>query len=183
MKHIFTIFLLSLSLSSMTIYDIKLKEAKTSKEVELNDYKGKVIMLVNTASLCGFTKQYAAMQKVWGKYRSQNFILIAIPTNDFGSQEPGGNKEISNFCEVNFGIDFIITEKITSKGRNKHPIFQLISDEFSLGAGPLWNFYKYIFSSTGQPIAWFTSITEPDSDRITEILEESLLPQIDKKEK
>lgn len=174
MKNIYIIILLSFSLVSMTLYDITLTDSKTSEAIHLSDYKGKIVMIVNTASLCGFTKQYSSMQNLWDKYKNKNFILIAVPTNDFGDQEPGTNKEINDFCETNFGIDFIITEKITSKGENKHPLFKLINNEFSYGSGPLWNFYKYLFSKEGEAIDWFASTTEPDSEKIISIIEKNL---------
>ncbi len=173
-KNLVIIFLSLTCLVSMTIYDITLKNAKTSEEIHLSDYKGKVIMIVNTASLCGFTKQYSAMQELWEKYRNKDFILIGVPTNDFGGQEPGTNQEISNFCELNFGIDFLITEKISSKGKNKHPLFELINKEFSNLSGPLWNFYKYIFSKDGKALDWFASTTEPNSEKITSLIERNI---------
>lgn len=175
-KYIKTLFIIifGLSLSSMNIYDIKFEDGKTGKEINMSDFKGKVVMVVNTASLCGFTKQYGAMQELWDKYRDKGFILIGVPTNDFSNQEPGTDAEIHNFCELNFGINFIITKKVTSKGKNKHPFFKLVSDEFSLGSGPNWNFYKYVFATDGKPLNWYSPLTKPDSHRIKNLIETNL---------
>lgn len=168
-------------LSSMNIYDIKFEDSRTGRDINLSDYRGKVIMIVNTASFCGFTKQYSDLQAIWEKYRDQNFILIAVPTNDFGKQEPKGNDEIVEFCEVNFGINFPIAKKVTSKGDHKHEFFKLVKQDFSRLAGPKWNFYKYIYSSEGKAVNWFSSVTNPSSRSIKVAIEKNMLSHDTKK--
>ena len=161
-------------LSAMSIYDISFEDGKTGKSVNLSEYKGKCIMIVNTASMCGFTKQYAAMQSIWNEFKDRNFILIAVPTNDFGGQEPKSDQEITSFCEINFGTNFLIAKKVTSKGSKAHPFFSLVTQDFGKVAGPSWNFYKYLYSSQGQPVSWFSSFRSPDSDYIKSYIENNL---------
>lgn len=173
-KQFCVIFLIWFTASAMSIYDITFENIKTGEPVKLSSYRGKVIMIVNTASLCGFSTQYTQLEEIWQKYKDKNFILIAIPTNDFGSQEPGGNQEIATFCERNFNTTFNVVRKITSKGKDKHDIFKLINTDFSDFAGPMWNFYKYIYSPSGEPLEWFSSLTKPDSKKITNIIEKHL---------
>ncbi len=164
--------ILSLVLSSMSIYDINFEDSKTGKPINLSEYRGnKAIMIVNTASMCGFTKQYGAMQRLWDDFKDKNFILIAVPTNDFGGQEPKTNEEIVDFCETNFGINFLIAKKVTSKGSDTHPFFKLVTQDFGKSAGPSWNFYKYLYSQEGKPISWFSSFRSPDSEYIKSYIE------------
>lgn len=171
------LFILSISITLMSmggLYDITFTDAKTSKKINLSDYKGNLIMVVNTASLCGFTKQYNAMQEIWEKYKDRGFILIAVPTNDFGNQEPGADDEIVNFCKVNFGINFPITTKVSSKGDKQDPFFKLARKDFGYFSGPFWNFYKYLYSPEGKPIKWYSSFTKPDSSSLEKIIEKNL---------
>ncbi len=175
--RIITLLAIYFITSAMTIYDITFEDSKTNKIIKLSDHKDKFIMIVNTASMCGFTKQYSELQKIWEKYKDKGFLLIAVPTNDFGEQEPKSDQEISEFCEVNFGITFPIAKKLTSKGDNKHEFFKLISEDFSIFSGPYWNFYKYFYSPTGEPITWYTTLTKPDSMRVRNLIEENL-PQL-----
>ena len=104
-------------------YDFEFKDLDGSS-LNLSDYKGKVIVVVNVASQCGFTNQYKDMQKVWEQYQDRGVVMLGVPSNDFGNQEPGNNKEIKNFCEAKFGISFPMTEKISVKGPNAHPFYQ-----------------------------------------------------------
>jgi glutathione peroxidase len=166
--------ILGLVLSSMTIYDIKFEDAKTNKVFDLSKYRGKVIMIVNTASMCGFTKQYNEMQALWDKYKNNNFVIIAVPTNDFGSQEPKSDDEIVNFCEVNFDINFPIMKKVTSKGEDRHDFFKLVKKDFSIFSGPKWNFYKYIYDKEGKPLGWFSSFTKPNAKKILDLIEKNI---------
>ncbi len=156
------------------IYDFEFKAINGQKTIKLNDYKGKLILIVNTASLCGFTKQYAELEEIWQKYKDKGLIVIAIPSNDFGSQEPGSNKEIANFCQVNFNISFLLTEKLPVSGANSHPFFKWTKESFGRLSGPQWNFYKYIISPEGKPAAWFTSFTSPGSAKLIKTIEKNL---------
>ncbi|MDX1924359.1 MAG: glutathione peroxidase [Rickettsiaceae bacterium] len=160
----------------MSIYDISFENGKTGEKINLSDYKGKLIMIVNTASMCGFAKQFGALQELWGKYKDKGFILIAVPTNDFWGQEPKSDQEIVSFCEVNFGINFQVAKKVTMKGEDAHPIFQLIKKDFGSASGPFWNFYKYVYSPEGKPLNWFSSIRAPNSKRMKTFIEKNLPP-------
>ncbi|MEM6780569.1 MAG: glutathione peroxidase [Pseudomonadota bacterium] len=138
----------------------------------MSDFKGKPILVVNTASMCGFTKQYDGLQEVYNEYRDQGFVVLGIPSNNFGSQEPGTEKEIKKFCETNFGITFPMTEKVSVKGDDIHPFYAWIRSEgFGL---PKWNFHKYIIGKDGEIIDSFGSMTKPTSKKIKKIIEAEL---------
>jgi glutathione peroxidase len=155
-------------------YDFEFNKIDGSGKVRLKDYKGKPIIIVNTASLCGFTKQYAELEGLWQKYKDRGLIVIAVPANNFGKQEPGANKEIADFCDVNFNISFLITEKVDVISNNSHPFFNWTREKFGWLSGPKWNFYKYIINKDGEPIAWFSSITSPTSNKLINIINQSL---------
>lgn len=173
-KDVFFILIIWFNISAMSIYDITFEDIKTGKPLKMSEFKGKVIMIVNTASLCGFTKQYADMEKLWQEYKDKNFVLIAVPTNDFASQDPGTNKEILTFCETKFDTSFRIVNKVTSKGDDKHEFFKLVNSDFSDFAGPMWNFYKYLYGPDGKPIEWYSSLTKPNSEKIIKIIEKHI---------
>lgn len=175
--------IMSFMLSGMNIYDITFEDARSDKKIDLADYKGKVIMIVNTASLCGFTKQFAELESLWKNYKDNDFVLIAVPTDSFGHQEPKNNDEIVSFCEVNFGIDFLIAKKVNAKGKDKHPFFNLVRKDFGLFATPKWNFFKYLYSANGKPLNWFSSLRTPNSKVIKSSIENNLpIPKEDRYE-
>ena len=143
------------------------------KEINLENYKSKIIIVVNVASRCGFTNQYADLQTIYEKYNSQNVVIIGVPTNDF-RQEPGTNKEIKKFCETTFGIDFPITEKIFVLGEKAHPFFKWAKKNYGKSAVPKWNFHKIIISKQGKVLETFSSITKPTSKKFINIIEEEI---------
>ena len=151
-------------------YDFKFKDLDGS-QLSLSEYKGKVIIAVNVASQCGFTKQYEDMQDVWKKYQSKGIIMLGIPSNDFGQQEPGTSKEIKNFCEAKFGITFPMTEKVTVKGPDAHPFYVWAKDNYGKSAIPKWNFHKIIIDKSGKIADTFSSITNPSSKKFIKVLE------------
>lgn len=155
-------------------YDFSFKSINGSSAINLSDYKGKVIMVVNTASLCGFTKQYSELQELYDKYKEQGLVVIAVPSNDFGKQEPGSSAEIQTFCETNFGITFPIAEKVTVQGKMSDPFFAWTRAELGFLSGPKWNFYKYLIGKDGTLITYFSSFTKPMSKKITKTIEENL---------
>ena len=173
-----TIILLSLIIGGAAMaenaYDFSFQKIDGSGELKLSDYKGKLVMIVNTASLCGFTKQYADLEALYTRYKDRGFVIIAVPSNDFGSQEPGTSKEIKSFCETNYNIDFPITEKVIVKGDESHKFFHWTRENLGNLSGPKWNFYKYVISPTGKPLAWFSSMTGPLSPRIAKLIEANL---------
>ncbi len=135
--------------------------------IKFSDYKGKAILLVNVASNCGFTKQYNDLQNLWDKYKNQGLIVLGVPSNQFGNQEPGTNDEIKKFCKVNFNINFPITDKIEVKGKNAHPIYTWAKNNFGKSAIPKWNFHKILVNKEGKIQNTYSSFTNPMSKKIT----------------
>mgnify|MGYP001162384597 FL=1 len=141
----------------------------------MSAFKGKPVLVVNTASLCGFTPQYEALQSLWSRYRDRGLIVLGVPSNDFGSQEPGTADEISTFCEVNYGIDFPMTDKVQVKGDTAHPFYQWAASQVGFAGKPRWNFHKYLIGPDGRLIDWFSTPTKPTAARVIEAIE-ALLP-------
>ena len=142
--------------------------------INLSEFKNKVIVIINVASQCGFTNQYEDMQKIWEKYQKNDLILIGVPSNDFGNQEPGSSKEIKNFCESKFGITFLMTEKVSVKGDSAHPFFLWAKKNHGKTAVPKWNFHKIIIDKSGKVAETFSSITNPSSNKFISSLEKLL---------
>ena len=136
----------------------------------MSDYKDKVIVIVNVASRCGYTPQYEDLQSLWSKYKDKNLVVIGVPTNNF-RQEPGSNKEIKDFCETNFGINFPMTEKLNVIGKDSHPFYKWAKRDFGIGAIPKWNFHKIIIGKDGKVADTFSSITKPSSKKFLNIIE------------
>ena len=151
-------------------YDFNFKDLDGSN-LSLSDYKGKVIVVVNVASQCGFTSQYEDMQKVWEKYQSKGIIMLGIPSNDFGKQEPGINEDIKNFCKAKFGISFPMTAKVSVKGSGAHPFYIWAWKNHGKSAIPKWNFHKIIIDKSGKVAETFSSITNPSSKNFIKALE------------
>lgn len=158
--------------TTSSIYDIKIEDVN-GKPLDLNQYKGKKILFVNVASKCGFTKQYDGLQELYEKYKDK-LVVIGLPCNQFGEQEPGTEKEIQSFCRMNFGVEFPITEKIEVKGENQHPIYQWLTQKSKNGvknSSVKWNFQKYMVDEEGQYMDVWMSMTKPMSSKITKHLE------------
>ena len=151
-------------------YDFKFKDLDGST-LSLSEYKGKVIVVINVASQCGFTNQYEDMQKIWEKYQKKGVVILGVPSNDFGNQEPGTNKDIKNFCESKFGISFPMTEKVSVKGTNAHPFYIWARESYGKSAIPKWNFHKIIINKNGNVAETFSSITNPSSKKFVKALE------------
>jgi glutathione peroxidase len=150
------------------IYDIKI-DSLQGKPINLGDFKNKHILFVNVASKCGFTPQYKDLEKLHQQYKD-DLVVVGVPCNQFGSQEPGNANEIEEFCEVNYGVTFLITEKIDVKGANQHPLYTwLTSKDFNdkKSSSVKWNFQKYLVSPEGKLIDYYFSITKPTSSKIT----------------
>ena len=154
-------------------YDFAFKDLDGS-ELSLAEFKDKVIIVVNVASQCGFTNQYEDMQKIWEKYQAKGVVMLGIPSNDFGQQEPGSNKEIKNFCEAKFGITFPMTEKVSVKGSEAHPFYIWAKENHGKSAVPKWNFHKIIINKEGKIEKTFSSITNPSSKKFKEVIENLL---------
>ncbi|MEM7045146.1 MAG: glutathione peroxidase [Pseudomonadota bacterium] len=140
----------------------------------LSSFAGKAVLVVNTASLCGFTYQYAGLQEVYERYRDRGLVVLGVPSNDFGQQEPGSEAEIKDFCEVNFDVDFPLTEKQTVKGKDAHPFFRLVADQFGESSLPRWNFHKYLVDPEGRLVGAWPSKAEPGGAEITDAIERAL---------
>ena len=160
-------------MENKTFYDFEL-ELITGETISLDKYEGKAILLVNVASKCGFTKQYTDLQNLWQKYREKNLIVLGVPSNQFGSQEPGSNDEIKNFCETNFNINFPMTSKYDVKGENAHDVYKWAKDTFGKSAVPKWNFHKILIDKNGKIHDTFASFTNPMSKKIIKELENIL---------
>jgi glutathione peroxidase len=151
-------------------FDLKIKSIN-GEEINLSEFKNKTILVVNVASNCGFTKQYASLQKLYDKYRDKGLVVIGIPTNQFGGQEPGTNEEIKNFCETNFNITFPITDKVDVKGDNLHEIYNWAKNNYGKSTIPKWNFHKILINKNGKIQNTFNSFIDPLSSKITKEIE------------
>ncbi len=140
----------------------------------LSGFAGKAILVVNTASLCGFTYQYEGLQTVYDRYRERGLVVLGVPSNDFGRQEPGSEAEIKNFCEVNFNIDFPLTDKQPVKGDDAHPFFRYVAEKLGEKSLPRWNFHKYLIDPEGQLVGAWSSKAEPGGSEITGAIEQAL---------
>lgn len=154
-----------------SIYDIKINTLD-GKPLDLNTFKGKKILFVNVASECGFTKQYAGLQELYDTYKDK-LVVIGVPCNQFGNQEPGNPSEIKTFCEKNFGVTFIMTEKVDVKGENQHPLYKWLTSKdinSTSNSSIKWNFQKYLINEKGQFVDYFYSMTKPMSSKITKLI-------------
>ncbi len=140
----------------------------------LSDFKGSAVLVVNTASLCGFTYQYDGLQTVYDRYRDQGLVVLGVPSNDFGQQEPGEAEEIKHFCEVNFNVDFPLTEKQSVKGEGAHPFFRHVAATLGKDSLPRWNFHKYLIDPEGRMVGAWPSSVEPAAAEITNAIEQAL---------
>ena len=161
------------SMENKNFYNFKL-ESITGEIINFNNYKGKTVLLVNVASNCGFTKQYSDLQNLWEKYKERDLIVLGIPSNQFGGQEPGSNAEIKDFCETNFNINFPMTSKYDVKGENAHEIYKWAKDSFGKRAIPKWNFHKILINKNGKIHDTYASFTNPMSKKIINELEKIL---------
>ena len=153
------------------VYEFQFKNLNGGT-LELSKFRGKVIVIVNVASHCGFTNQYSDMQNIWDKYKDKNLIMIGVPSNDFGKQEPGSSKEIKTFCETNFAINFPMTEKVIVKGSDAHPFYKWAKLNHGNSAVPKWNFHKIIIDKNGKVADTFSSITKPTSRKFIKTIED-----------
>lgn len=159
-----------------TVHDFKAKEI-TGKEVDLSDYKGKVLLIANTASKCGFTPQYKDLEKLYQEYKDKGLEILAFPSNQFMGQEPLEGEEIQEFCEVNYGVTFKVFDKVDVKGDTQTPLFKYLSNKDENGKvnlAPKWNFQKYLVDREGKVVDYFLPITNPDSSKVKKAIEKLL---------
>ena len=153
-------------------YDFKI-ESITGKIINFNEYKNKVILVVNTASYCGFTKQYDDLQQLWDNYKSKGLIVLGIPSNSF-NQEKKSNSEVKEFCNVNFNINFPLSSITEVKGENAHDLFKWAKKNHGKSAVPKWNFYKILINKKGKVEDTFSSFTKPLSSKLVNKIESIL---------
>ena len=153
-------------------YDFKI-ESITGEIIDFNDYKDKVILIVNTASYCGFTKQYKDLQSLWERYKSKGLIVLGVPSNSF-NQEKKKNSEIKEFCKVNFDINFPLSTITEVKGDQAHDLFKWAKNNHGKSAIPKWNFHKILINKEGKVEDTFTSLTKPTSNKVINKIEEIL---------
>ena len=169
----FSFFNKTMSDNSKTFFDFKINSIN-GDSINLSKYTGKTILLVNVASNCGFTKQYDDLQKLYDEFKDKGLIVVGVPTNQFGGQEPGTDEEIKKFCETNFNITFPMTSKYDVKGNNAHPIYIWAKDTFGKSTVPKWNFHKILINKDGEIEDTFASFTGPMSKKIINKLEQIL---------
>lgn len=153
-----------------TAYDFSFNSIEGGK-LNLSEYKGKTLVITNVASRCGFTNQYKGLQTIWDEYKEKNVIIIGVSSNDF-NQELNSKEEVKKFCEVNFGINFPMTDITKVKGEDAHPFYQWVKDTH--GSKPKWNFYKILINKDGHVEEAFSSFTKPDSKKFRTAIEKTL---------
>lgn len=156
---------------SQSLYTISINDID-GQPINLSDYKGKKILFVNVASKCGFTPQYEDLETLYEKYKD-NLMIIGVPCNQFKEQEPGTAEEIKSFCQVNYGVTFLLTEKVDVKGDNQHPLYKWLTEKELNGKSSStvkWNFQKYLVDETGHLVDFWYSMTTPMSNKITKYL-------------
>lgn len=141
----------------------------------LSAYKGKAVLVVNTASLCGFTPQYQELQALWERYEARGLVVLGVPSNDFGGQEPGSSAEIKDFCDTTYQVTFPLADKEGVSGDNAHPFYLWAKAELGVLAAPKWNFHKYLVGPDGRLVDWFATPTKPSDPKVIKAIE-ALLP-------
>ena len=172
---LFTATLL-LAADSKNIYDFTMKSID-GQPVSLKSYKGKVVMLVNVASKCGFTPQYAGLESLYEKYKDRGFVIVGVPANNFAQQEPGTNEEIKTFCSRKYNVTFPMMSKVSVLGDDKTPLYTYLTDKNSdpkFGGDIKWNFTKFLFDRNGNPVARFEPAVTPDSPEVHSAIESAL---------
>lgn len=151
-----------------SVYQFSVKRIN-GEEVSLGEFKGKVLLIVNTASGCGFTPQYRELEQLRKDFESEDFEILAFPSNDFGAQEPLQGQAITKFCKINFGVKFSVFDKIRVRGRDAHPLYKFLSDRrlnHHISSTPKWNFHKYLVDRNGEVTDFFYPFTKPCSGKI-----------------
>ena len=166
-------FLNNSKADNKSIYDLSINSID-GNEIKFSNFKDKSILIVNVASNCGFTKQYEDLQKLYDLYKSNGLIVLGVPSNQFGNQEPGSEKEIKNFCETNFNITFPMTSKYDVKGDKAHPVYLWAKESYGNSAIPKWNFHKILIDKNGKIQDTFASFTNPMSNKIKKEIEKIL---------
>ena len=162
------------SVRVQTVYDFTFKTLGSATPLPLAAFKGQVLLVVNTASKCGFTGQYEGLEKLYAAYKDQGFVVLGVPSADFGGQEYAQDTEIKSFCGLNYGVHFPMASKEIVKGSNAHPLYKAAAQHFGFMGTPRWNFYKYLINRKGEFVDYYVSTTVPQSGKIKKALEKAL---------
>ena len=166
------LFMSNTDASEKVFHDFTI-ESISGETINLSDYKSKVVLLVNTASKCGFTPQYSGLQKIYERYKDDGLVVLGVPTNDF-NQELSKESDVKEFCEIRFGVEFPMSSIQPIRGENAHPIYKWIQSNVSVIGQPRWNFHKYLIGKDGKIINWFSSMTSPTSEGLVNQIETAL---------
>ncbi len=166
------LFMSNVDASEKVFHDFKI-ESISGETINLSDYKSKVVLLVNTASKCGFTPQYSGLQKIYERYKDDGLVVLGVPTNDF-NQELSKDSDVKEFCEIRFGVEFPMSSIQPIRGENAHPVYKWIQSNVSVIGQPRWNFHKYLIGKDGKIINWFSSMTSPTSEGLVNEIETAL---------
>jgi glutathione peroxidase len=168
------LFMQTIAANAESLYDIKLKDID-GKDTTLAAYKGKAVLIVNVASKCGYTKQYAGLEVTYEKYKDKGFVVLGFPCNQFGGQEPGSNEEIKQFCSSKFNVTFPLFDKLEVNGANRHPLYVALAGKDSPFPGDIkWNFNKFLIGKDGKILNRFDSKVTPESEELTKAVEGAL---------
>lgn len=164
---------IEMTAAEKTLHDFTL-QGIDGKPMPLEQFKGSVVLLVNTASECSYTVQYEGLEKLWLANKEKGLVVVGVPSNDFGAQEPGTAGEIASFCKLSYGVTFPLTDKLLVKGGAAHPLYQWATARAGDAGRPKWNFHKYLFDRNGRFIDWFSSRALPEGPRLTAAVKEAL---------
>lgn len=145
-----------------------------AKPLPLSQFKGMLVLVVNTASECGYTPQYEGLEQLWNTYGAKGLVVVGVPSNDFGGQEPGTADEIANFCKVNYGVTFALTDKTVVKGEKAHPFYRWAGEKAGEAGQPKWNFHKYLIGRDGSLLGYFSTQAKPMGPKIRSAIEQAL---------
>lgn len=157
-----------------SVYDFEFKTID-GDAMPMSQFAGKVVLLVNTASKCGYTPQYEGLQTLWTAYKNKGLVVVGVPSNDFRQQEPGTSAEIKEFCEINYGVDFPLAEKNKVIGKSAHPLYVWLKKKLGSESRPKWNFHKYLIDSKGKPVAFFPTKVKPMAPEVLAKIDAELL--------
>lgn len=170
----FSGFLSAQTTTPQNAYDFSFESIEDDKPMPLSLYKGKVILVVNTASHCGFTPQYEGLEALYQQYKDKGLVVLGVPSNDFGGQEPADNKEIATFCSKTYQVTFPMTTKVHVSGKDAHPFYLWAKKELGPLSGPKWNFHKYLVNRKGEIVDYFHSTVTPSSAKLVDEIKDLL---------
>jgi glutathione peroxidase len=156
-----------------TAYDFAFEKIEGGA-LPMSQFKGKTVLVVNTASFCGYTYQYEGLESLWKKYKDKGLVIVGVPANNFGGQEPGSNAEIQTFCTAKYDVDFPMAAKVSVKGNDAHPFYKWAKDTLGASKAPEWNFHKYLVSADGTLVGAFPSAVEPGSRELSSAIDKAL---------